>query len=35
MWLFYRENPQLLTEPLRVGMQVILPVVQAGGQAPR
>ena len=27
MWLFYKENPELLKSPLRVGMQVILPVV--------
>jgi len=32
MWLFYRENPELLTQPLRVGMEVILPVVQAGAR---
>lgn len=35
MWLFYKENPKLLTEPLRVGMQVILPIVHAGGTAAR
>jgi len=35
MWLFYRENPQLLTEPLRVGMEVILPIVQAGSPVGR
>jgi hypothetical protein len=32
MWLFYRENPELLSQPLRVGMEVILPVVQAGAR---
>ncbi len=35
MWLFYRENPRLLTEPLRAGMEVILPVLQAGSPAGR
>lgn len=33
MWLFYHENPQLLTEPMRAGMQVILPVLQSDDQS--
>jgi membrane-bound lytic murein transglycosylase D len=32
MWLFYRENPQLLTEPIRPGMQLTLPIVQQSEQ---
>lgn len=28
MWLFYRENPELLTDPMKPGMRVSLPVVQ-------
>lgn len=28
MWLFYRENPHLLKQPMQPGMQVALPVLQ-------
>ena len=31
MWLFYRENPSLLREPLRAGMKVTLPIVRPEG----
>ena len=29
LWLFFRENPELLNNPMRIGMQVVVPVVEA------
>ncbi|MDH4248066.1 MAG: hypothetical protein OEW39_09620, partial [Deltaproteobacteria bacterium] len=29
MWLFYRENPKLLTGPVLAGAHITLPIVQA------
>ena len=29
LWLFFRENPGLLNNPMLIGMEVIVPVVEA------